>query len=628
MSLVKRIWILVVFITLAASLLSIGINMMSAKNYLENEIKVKNIDTANALAMSISQNATDVVMAEMLVNSQFDLGHYKQIELSDVAGKLIVRREHEKMRASPVPNWFAQMVHIDPAPGEAAVQSGWKQLGTIRLQSDPSFAYDSIWSSALTLLWWFAAGCMAVGLLSTLFIRTIIKPLNRVVDQAEALAERKFIEIKPPSTLEFKLIVNAMNRLTRKIKSLLDDESARLEKLKTAYEVDKLTGFSVRDVHLRRVQSHIEREDTHVEGLLLLIHIGNLEELNRELGRMQSDQQVKALAQAMAELFADHPDCWLGRLNGPDFSLLLPGATDSPRVIQELKAHLALQEGLQLLRLSYAFVHYTVGSTLPELLSACDKNLIPLSADMGSPAAAEPTAQRSASEWKKILDTALADGEFFLAHFPVRGPHQELLHTEAPARIQSSVAQETLVAGAFLPWAKRLGQGGQIDLAILRLALKFAQTNAQGICVNLGFESVCDARNVDSIVEVLSQHKAHAKFVHLDIPEELAFDRFDEFRRFCERVAPLGCRIGVEHLDRHIGHLGRLHSLGLNYLKVSHALVKDIREDTAAQTLLRGLCTISHTLGVQIIAEGVSHTDDIELLYAIGFDGLTGSAVQ
>ncbi|MBK7656346.1 MAG: EAL domain-containing protein [Betaproteobacteria bacterium] len=93
-------------------------------------------------------------------------------------------------------------------------------------------------------------------------------------------------------------------------------------------------------------------------------------------------------------------------------------------------------------------------------------------------------------------------------------------------------------------------------------------------------------------------------------------------------MAPLGCRIGVEHLDKHIGRLGRLSALGLSYLKVNHSLVKGISQDSSGQTLLRGLCTIGHTMGLTVIGEGVSDAADMELLFALGFDGLTGSAVR
>ncbi len=628
MSLVKRLWIAVGLIALAACLTSISINILSAKSYLENEIKVKNMDTANSLALSISQSAEDTVMAELLVSSQFDLGHYLWIEFSDVKNQLIVRKEQGQVRASPVPAWFKRLVPIDPEPGMASIQAGWKQLGSIKLQSDPSFAYDSIWSSALALVGWFAGGAILLLALGTVFINSIIKPLNKVVDQAEALSERKFIEVKAPNTLEFRLIVEGMNRLTRKIKALLDDESSRLEKLKSAYEIDQLTGYMVREVHLKRVQSEIEREDTHAEGLMLLVAVTNLEELNREIGRIQANQHVKRLADVLAEKANEVPGALMGRLKGPDFNFVLPGTVDAVGVLEQVKAVHRDTEGLPLLRLSYAMVRYNNQSKLGELLSYCDKNMSPLTPDSVPDMSEATTGQRSSSQWRQILETALKVQEFLLASFAVRGPNNTLLHTEAPARIQSSVAAETLVAGAFLPWARRFGLGAQIDLAILAQACQSAQTKDSGICVNLGFEAVCDERHVTRIAEMLRDLGGKAKHIYLDIPEDIAFDRFDEFKRFCERIAPYGCHIGVEHLDKHIGRLGRLSSLGLSYLKVNHSLVKGISQDSSAQTLLRGLCTIGHTMGLTVIGEGVSDAADMPLLFALGFDGLTGSAVS
>lgn len=629
MSLVKRLWLAVIAITFIAGLLSIGIHVRSAQSYLENELKIKNMDTANSLAISVSQSAKDRVTAELLVSSQFDLGHYRWIEFYGVDGKLMTRKAQEKSQKSSVPTWFMRLVPVEPAPGSATIQAGWIQLGTVKLQSDPSFAYDSIWSASVTLSFWFGVGGGVMLLLGTLFIRSIIRPLNSVVDQAEALSERRFIEIPPPKPLEFRRIVESMNRLTRKIKNLLDNESARLEKLKTGFEIDKLTGFKVREVHLRQVQSTLEREDTQMEGLMLLLHINNLVELNREIGRTQSDQLVKNLAQTLTTSLTSCPDALLGRLNGPDFNILVPGINDPMSLLEALKTQYQEIEGLKLLRLSFAFATYNESSRLGELLSTCDKNLTVLNAQsIFMPLAQSIDAQRPASQWKQILDAALRGKEFLLGSFAVRGVGGALLHTEAPARIRSSIAKEMLVAGSFLPWARSLGLGGQIDLAILSQAMAFIQNQPEGICVNFGFESVCDERIVNGVIALLRTSKLHTKHLYLDVPEDIVFEHFEEFSRFCEHIVPLGCHVGVEHLDKHIGRLGKLSGLGLSYIKVNHSLVRGIMQDTSTQTLLQGLCNIGHTMGMDMIAEGVAEAGDIDLLYTLGFDGLTGSAIQ
>ncbi len=627
MSLVKRLWIVVGLIIVAALLTAGIINIRSAQHYLENEIKVKNLDTATALALTISQTASDAMTVELLISSQFDLGHYQRIELLAPDGQLVVRRERVP-RPPRAPAWFMQAFPITPEPGTAEIQSGWKQLGSIRLQSDPSFAYDALWHSARTLTGLFLVGGVLIGLLGMFYIRRVLRPLRRVVDQAKALAERRYIEIRPPRTQEFRLIIEAMNRLTQKTKALLDDEAARLQQLKSEHEVDPLTGFLVRDAFRRQAAAEIEREDTHEFGLLLMVHIGNLQELNREIGRLQADHLIGQLAQQMRSVFAGLPRVRFGRLGASDIGMLLPDQSDSVALLQQLHASLLQAEDSHLPQLCYGAARYGPHSGMSELLSACDQSLTPVG-DQG-PAAPMPAGVlplRSAQEWTQILETALRQHEFQLALYPVRGPNHSYLHTEAPARLHSSVCGETLVAGAFLPWARRQGLVGQVDLEILAQTLAAAQRHGHAICINLGYESVCDERQLQRIADLLARHKAQAAHVHFDIAEDIAFEHPDALRHFCQRILPLGSRIGVEHLDHHVGHLARLHGLGLHYVKLSRALIQDVGHDRAAQTLLRGLCTIAHTMGLQVIAEGVSRSDDVPLLFNLGFDGVTGSAI-
>lgn len=622
MSLVKRLWLAVGLIILAAVLTAGIINIRSAQRYLENELKVKNLDTATSLALTISQSASDTVTAELLLSSQFDLGHYQRIDYLGPDGRLIAHRERATESPS-VPVWFTRLFPIVPEAGTAVVQSGWKQLGSIQLRSDPSFAYDSLWRSALVLVELFALGGAVVGALGMIYIRRVLQPLNCVVEQAEALAERRYLEIRPPRTLEFRLIIEALNRLTHKTKSLLDDEAARLHKLKTEQEVDRHTGFMVRDVFCRNAAAEIEREDTHPQGLLLVVRIANLQELNREIGRLQTDRLIHLVAQQMRVALESFPGAYSGRLNASDFGLLLPGQEDSGAVLQRLHVAILQAEQAPLLRLCYGAACYGVGSSMSGLLSACDQSLMPVGIEgPRAPVSAALRPVRSVREWDGILRTALQRHEFQLSLYPVHDRQGGLLHAEAFARIHSSVCGEVLMAGEFLPQARRLGLVGQVDVEILVLALAQAERSGQIVCIDLGYESVCDLALTDRIVSLLTQHKTQAVRVQFDVAEDVAFEHLESFARFCERVRPLGCRVGIERLDHHVGHLGRVHGLGLHSVKLGRAVVQGAIQDTAAQTLLRGLCTIGHTMGLQVIADGVTRREDAALLFDLGFNGV------
>lgn len=622
MSLVKRLWIVVGLIILAAVLTAGIINIHSAQHYLENELKVKNLDTATALALTLSQGASDPVKVELLLSSQFDLGHYQRIDYLGPDGRLLAQRERATQPPA-VPGWFMRLFPIAPEPGNAVIQSGWRQLGSIQLRSDPSFAYDSLWRSALELAQLFVLGGIVVGVLGMVAIRRVLRPLDHVVEQAEALAERRYLEVTPPRTFEFRRIIEAMNRLSQKTKRMLDDEAARLDRLKTEREMDAGTGFMVREVFCRNATAEIEREDTHLQGALLVVRIANLQELNREIGRLQTDRLIRLVAEQIRAALDAERGVYFGRLNASDFGLLLPGFEDTGALLPRLHAAILQAEQAPLLRLCYGAARYGVGSSLSDLLSACDQSLTPAGTDAaGLPADAAPTSLRSTREWSEILHTALRGHEFQLVLHPVQDRRGMPLYADAVPRIRSSVCSEVLVAGAFLPQARRFGLVGQVDLEILALASAEAERSNQVICVDLGYESVCDKALTDRILAVLAQHKQQAMRLQFDVDETVAFEHPAAFTRFCEQLRPLGCRVGIERLDHHVGHLGRLHGLGLHSVKLSRAVVQGALQDTAAQALLRGLCSIGHAMGVQVIADGIARAEDATLLFELGFDGV------
>ena len=57
--------------------------------------------------------------------------------------------------------------------------------------------------------------------------------------------------------------------------------------------------------------------------------------------------------------------------------------------------------------------------------------------------------------------------------------------------------------------------------------------------------------------------------------------------------------------------------------------IKDFSESLIKRVaFLKGLCTISHNIGLQVLAEGVASDAELRMVWSIGFDGATGPAVR
>jgi hypothetical protein len=124
-----------------------------------------------------------------------------------------------------VPAWFVKLIPLQSEPGIAQVQDGWRQYGTLTVSSHNGFAYQALWQGNRRLLGWFLAGALGCGLIGTLILRSITRPLGEVVNQAEAIGERRFVTIQEPQTLEFRSVVRAMNQLSSRVRNMLDEES-------------------------------------------------------------------------------------------------------------------------------------------------------------------------------------------------------------------------------------------------------------------------------------------------------------------------------------------------------------------------------------------------------------------
>ena len=81
MSLIKQLWLAILFTIILASTGSFVLSTLSSKNYLEEQLQNKNTDNVTSLALSMSQLKKDPVTSDLLLSAQFDSGHYRYIGL-------------------------------------------------------------------------------------------------------------------------------------------------------------------------------------------------------------------------------------------------------------------------------------------------------------------------------------------------------------------------------------------------------------------------------------------------------------------------------------------------------------------------------------------------------------------
>ncbi len=634
MSLFRQLWLAVIASTVIAFAGSFVVSMLTARHYLAQQLAVKNNDNAASLALSMSQLDKDPVTVELQMAAIFDSGQYASVRLFAPDGKPMV----EKISQAPeqeVPTWFSSLFPIDSPPGQAQVSAGWNQFGTVELISHSHFAYKELWDGALKLLIWFIVGGCLMGLLGMRLLRRIKRPLDAVVSQAQAISERRFINIPEPAIPELNSLAKAMNAMVARLKAIFAEEAARLEQVRREATLDGLTGLANRAFFLNQLDAALSDEDAPPTGTLLMLRLGDLAGINRRAGRETADELLRRLGSTLLELAAEMPNAAVARLNGADFALLIPGILEPSPYANKLLDTLrdlvsaGLIDGEVVGHIATGT--YQHGQGIGTLLSRLDAALANAEGQSGLAwCRAENNGELCASsnaDWKKLLDEALRAERLRLIEFPVADGSGKLLHLECPLRLQAREGGDWLNAGSFMPMASRLSMTSELDLSTVHLALNKIAAGNPEIAVNLSGESVFNPDFRQRLHTILSSHRELATRLWLEVSEVGAFQHFDAFQAFCNALRPLGCRLGIEHFGRQFSEIGRLHDIGLDYLKVDGSFIRAIDKQPGNQAFLKGLCSIAHNIGLTVIAEGVQSNEELAALPELGFDGATGPAV-
>jgi EAL domain-containing protein (putative c-di-GMP-specific phosphodiesterase class I)/GGDEF domain-containing protein len=638
MSLFRQLWLSIVGLTVFVFLGSFLVSVFSARNYLEQQLLIKNGDNAAALALSLSQlPEKDPVTVELMVSAQFDTGHYREIVLTDPRKQVIVERRDE----APVlgaPDWFVKLVPIRTQPGIAQVQDGWKQYGTVSVMSHSQFAYRELWRGSMGMVAWFFLAALVAGVIGTWLLRFITRPLNQVVDQANALTERRFTTVEEPRAFELKAVVRAMNSMVERIKQMFAEEASRLAELRTRLSRDDVSTLHNREYFMARLREAMESDESAPVGVLLLLRLRNLAEINAHLGRHDTDRLLRAVGAVLKGLCEGHAKWLPARMNGPDFAILAQNQ-DSAAALAEQTA-MALErlreeqfQGIQEL-FSVGALRYRRGDPLGALLAGADQLLARAELQEANTWRADEAESLTdqalpAETWRDLIVRALDEHRIKLINFPVvRADDSRPLHHEGVVRMQTEVDGPWRPAGDFMHFAVRLNLTPSLDLGVVRLALEELRRRPGQFAINLSAETVADWMFHRSLLELLREQPEVRGRLWVEVPIYGAVNHADAFRSLCAALKQLGCKVGLEQFGRKLGEIDKFADLGIDYVKIDPSFVSGIEQNPGHQELLRGLCRIVHGIGILTVAVGVRTRDELETLKGLGVDAITGPVVR
>lgn len=616
------------------------VSVNNTRNYIAAQLESHAQDTATSLGLSLSppMRESDVPTMTSMVDAIFDRGYYREIAVISIDGKALIERDLP-VRIEGVPEWFVKLIPLETPEGKALVMVGWQQAASVSVRSNPGIAYAKLWRTTMGTLWWFLGSLGATLIMGLIALRFVLRPLKAVEEQARAICNREFpVQKKLPWARELRSVVEAMNKMSIKVREMFEGQVRASERLRAQAYMDPVTGLANRRYLDAHMQHLLRSPDEFSAGALLLIELSDFKRYNEHRGYPAGDRLMREVGMALGRICPSSQGV-IARLGGADFAILAPHASmgEAEQMAEQISSALrdlydqglTESEGAGHIGVALFRGHEKVA----EFLSEADMAL--RAAQVKGPNAwhlfeggdLKRADIHEASYWAERLRNVISDKSIVLCFQAVRRCSDgALIHHETLLRIKEPDGR-LLSAGIFIPMAEKLGLGVELDKLVISHLIEIVEAGggeSGRFAVNLSSGAVCDPEFVEWLCGELQRVPALAERLIIELSERGAVGQLEAVRRLAERVGALSVKVSLDHFGRGFSSFGYLSNLKIDYLKIDGSYIHGIDQDKENQFFVQTLAKIAHGLDMKIIAEFVETQQEWEMLQSLEVDGGQG----
>lgn len=417
---------------------------------------------------------------------------------------------------------------------------------------------------------------------------------------------------------------------------------------------DGLTGLPNRALFLDRLQRAIAVSSRHSDFrfAVLFIDVDEFKVVNDSLGHAAGDELLVQVAQRLEKclrsadtisrprsprtLETEMAESTLARPGGDEFVVLaeeLRDPSDAIRMAERIQKHLSPPFQITgheiVVSASIGMVFGRTSSQASDVLR--DAEIAMYRAKRAGKARCEvfDNAMQSEAVKRLNLETDLRRGlEFneFRVHYQplVSLRTRRIVGFEALSRWQRP--QGIVMPGDFIKVADELGLTIAINRQLMREAFgqvrewqgQFRPKSALTISVNITVKQFAQPDLAAQIGEILRDTGIKPACVDLEITENIAMADAERSAVVLAELKALGVRLSIDDFGTGYSSLSRLRRFPVDVLKVDRSFVSGMEEDTETREIVRAIVMLAHSLGLEVVAEGIEKDDEITTLKRLG----------
>ena len=406
------------------------------------------------------------------------------------------------------------------------------------------------------------------------------------------------------------------------------------EKLRHNAYHDSLTNLPNRAFFMECLQETIYQGKTESEGLfaVLFIDLDDFKYINESLGHAVGDQLLIALTSRLKSCLRKTDT--LARFGGDEFTILLGGIQHIDQVIQVAQN---IQQELNLpfvLGGHQVFTNASIGIALVTADYQQPEEIL-RDADIAMYSAKEQGQGKSAIFNRQMhlkmlerlqletdLRQAIEQKQFQVYYQPIVCLKTDKI-TGFEALIRWQHPNGNLISPAkFIPISEITGLIVEIGQWVLHQAClqmktwhkKFPDFPNLTISVNLSGRQLREPDLVDKIDDILQETGLKHDCLKLEITESILMDNPSVVKNILKQIKSRQIQLSLDDFGTGYSSLSYLHNFPIDTLKIDRAFVVHANSEFKNKAITQAIVTLAQSLGMEVIAEGIETTDQLEQL--------------
>ncbi|MDF1880955.1 bifunctional diguanylate cyclase/phosphodiesterase [Sulfurimonas sp. MAG313] len=172
----------------------------------------------------------------------------------------------------------------------------------------------------------------------------------------------------------------------------------------------------------------------------------------------------------------------------------------------------------------------------------------------------------------------------------------------------------------FIPISEEKGHIIEIGKQVLEQAcydMKEWVTKGYGLktmAVNLSVKQIRQKEFIEMVKDILVKTKLDSSYLEFEVTETIVMKEYEHTFHTLDTLRDLGITLSIDDFGTGYSSLSYLKKLPIDKIKIDKSFIDDISDDENDVAITKAIIAMSHSLGLNVLAEGVEEESQLKIL--------------